>query len=1644
MKRFISCIMVVLMITSILPMSVFAQELNQPKLSIDSTQASPGEVFDVNVTLENNPGIVSANIKIDFDEGLTLVGATNGDAFSTLTYIPPKQLSSTGRITSSCQFAWSGFDIADEDIKDGTILTLSFEMSEEAEIGDSFNITISNNAGDVIDKNLNQFSLSAASVITAVDYTPCDVNDDGSINMLDVVLLSRYIVDGCKYDPDGYAVNINEKAGDFNGDTSLNMLDVVLTSRYIVDGCKYVPAPDGYGVKPVAPDKTCVHTLQATEEKEPTCTEEGNIAYWQCTKCKKYFADENGASQISAEDIVVAKKDHISVTIPGYPATPDREGLTDGAKCDVCGEELIEQKPIPISEYAIKYYIGDGDAYLENLYNNGEINNSNPLSYSSETGVDKLYNLNVPGYIFGGWYTMSDGQGELYTKIEPGEKGLIELYAYMTPREYTVQFKSDLVPVDSDKYTVGVGLSLPAPKLEGYIFVGWSDGDGDVIKQIPAGTTGHKTYEANWLSERNQAWTKKDLDDPIIYEDENEILFTYEIGEIRNVPLYVIKDFGKITSDGVSKTETVEYSTTITDTEMKKYSEAVSNATTESFGWSLSNEWSKNVSVNEGWAQKSGMSEEEINSYCKNDSNNWYVSSGSSGSETTTNVDSDQEFNLNTNTKNTKKYELNDTTRTADFTAELDASYKTKVGIEIPIEGIPIEAGNEFGIGLNVKYNQNQVKNTKTGDIEDETDVSKEGYYTHTSSTSNNSSSWNTSSSYGGSASVSESNQVAKAISEEISNTYEYGESYIDTENQTNTQNFVTTNTGSKEYSSVITHSTAVQEKVTKTYTTENTKSGYHRWVIAGTAHVFAIVGYDIKSESYFVRNFTVMDDEMHEFEDYSYSYASYDDNQNGVIEFEAPDEIVEYVAAKTTKTEGLEVNKEGVVTGYTGDDKFVIIPEYFVITNNDKTKSVIKVTGISSEAFSGNTNIEAIELSDFITEIPEPFVDKDGIEHGCFEGCSSLVSVTGEGIIKIGDRAFSGCDNLRAFTIDENVIEMGDNVFEDVDSFIVKAANMSIIEASLKSGAKEIIVYVSDKCTDLKDKTMTVADSTESFTFNGYGKIFENVYINSDAEKTEINRATFISTGKTPLTVSSNELILQEVYIDSPAIGLICSANTTEINLYGESYISSANENAVLCKSINLGKLKNDYFSHLHISGNVLLNGVIENESYLDVNPGEIVEIDEDTFGKYKKGTINVTFNPNGGSVATDKETKTVFFGQLYGELPTPTREHYSFIGWFTAAEGGEEITADTEVKTLSNQTLYAHWSRNTYKVNFNANGGSVSTANKNVESGATYGSLPAPTRTGWTFKGWFTATSGGSQVTANTTVALSGEQTLYARWEVNSYTVTWSGVSNCSITVKRTSSPNKGAATGNLSSGATVYYGDILSVTYDASTGYSIASKGSTSITVTRNITKSDIYATVSANSYTYTIKYQSVNGTDLGSDKVTAKFGETKTITPPWKNGYTTPAAQSVKWDATSKTITFKYPIYAAATEQQMASGSWSYGFVAGTGPSYVAYAQWRNRTSTSVQVNIRWVQSIYKATYGNNQYFNSTIGGVSTGNIHIVPASRWWNYTTSDSVTKESGWVTVPVSATATSVSISTSMWAEDWSGSWSKTMTIPTY
>lgn len=148
--------------------------------------------------------------------------------------------------------------------------------------------------------------------------------------------------------------------------------------------------------------------------------------------------------------------------------------------------------------------------------------------------------------------------------------------------------------------------------------------------------------------------------------------------------------------------------------------------------------------------------------------------------------------------------------------------------------------------------------------------------------------------------------------------------------------------------------------------------------------------------------------------------------------------------------------------------------------------------------------------------------------------------------------------------------------------------------------------------------------------------------------------------------------------------------------------------------------------------------------------------------------GTANptVTFDANGGD-APAPGTKSVTYNSPYGTLATTNRTGYTFDGWFTASTGGTEVTASTTVTSAFDHTLHAQWTPDTYTVTFEANGGDpVAPSTKSVTFDAAYGALPAATRADYAFNGWFTADTGGTQVTAATTVTTAGNHTLYAQW--------------------------------------------------------------------------------------------------------------------------------------------------------------------------------------------------------------------------------------------------------------------------------------
>ncbi len=161
--------------------------------------------------------------------------------------------------------------------------------------------------------------------------------------------------------------------------------------------------------------------------------------------------------------------------------------------------------------------------------------------------------------------------------------------------------------------------------------------------------------------------------------------------------------------------------------------------------------------------------------------------------------------------------------------------------------------------------------------------------------------------------------------------------------------------------------------------------------------------------------------------------------------------------------------------------------------------------------------------------------------------------------------------------------------------------------------------------------------------------------------------------------------------------------------------------------------------------------------------------------YAQWTAAMYTVTFDANGGTTPVPT-SKVVTYDAAYGTLATTSRTGYTFNGWFTAASGGSQVTAATIVNTAANHTLYAQWTGLTYTVTFDANGGTTAVpTSKVVTYDAAYGTLATTSRTGYTFNGWFTAASGGSQVTAATIMTTAENHTLYAQWTALTYTVTF-----------------------------------------------------------------------------------------------------------------------------------------------------------------------------------------------------------------------------------------------------------------------------
>lgn len=1155
-KRLWSFVLIVSLVFSGLPCSHILAEQSDSKaikIIVENKTIRAGEEFTVDISVKNNPGILGAGLKVNYDSNLTLTKAESGEAFSPLVITKP------GNMKSPYQVVWDGVEISGDEIKDGTILTLTFRASSEVSPGDKLKFEVTTEQGEIVDSNLNPLDVEIeGGDIHVTNYTPGDVNDDNKINSTDVILMRREIAGG-------YETKINTKAADVNADGKINSTDVILVRRYIAGG---------YGVelKPSDGKSEHKHTLVAVDKKEATCTENGNIEYWQCTSCDKYFSDSQGLNSILLPDTVINAKGHTSVIDPAVAATYDSTGLTEGTHCSDCGTVLVKQEVIPQlkkTEYSITYHLYEDDVYLQKQ----NIENTNPDSYSSEKGLT-LNNLKCDGYIFEGWYDGEGANANQVKQIAVGEKGNIDLYAHWSAREYTITFDSPLAKVDSIKYKVNEGATLTNPEWFGYTFVGWTDEEDNLVESIPKGTIGNKTLRANWTSKRNQTRPVNKLGKPITIENEKEgqYLFAYEIGQMENVPLYTIKDFGN--TSGLTISETITASGTINEATSKSIVNTIASATTKTSSWTLSKAWNDSITLIESHTDESGK--EVVDSSSKVTSKSKVTVDGK--------VKSGESASSKTNTDGTS------------------AKIGAKVGSDTKV--YTAEVSGEYGV-----------------DSED-------------SKTNSKTKAWNKSNSVDKSKSSSKSESNSTAISSKISDTYGYNKTHSEGGSEALATSESTTSSTSNEYATAMTYSTQKTETTSKTYSNADAPEGYYRLVCAGTIHVFAVVGYDIATSSYYVYTYGVQDDNTYDFIDYSRQTHNFDDYENGILPFEVPYEVNKYIDDALVDSKGLVYDSEtGTVVDYTGTATDVRIPDYISTDNGDGTTSVVKIVGIEKNTFAGNKDIKSVKLSKHIKEIPAQ----------AFEGCKSLQSITDEGVEKIGEKAFSGCTDLEDINITKQVTELGKNAFKNVKHVSVRAKNVSVADAAVASGAKQLVVNLADLEDTLSNKTYNVPSTTDYFEINGGNKTYNGLKIVSDAKETAINGFVFENNKTAPIVSSSSKMNLSRITANSDGFAVTLSADNTSLALYGTIKLKSSGSNAVLSKNISLSRLNSGIVGKMELTGNLMICGSIEGKNLLTFEQGDIVTINEESYENLLNGSlewIRESEMPEGATVVGQKWT--------------------------------------------------------------------------------------------------------------------------------------------------------------------------------------------------------------------------------------------------------------------------------------------------------------------------------------------------------------------------------------------------------------------
>ena len=269
----------------------------------------------------------------------------------------------------------------------------------------------------------------------------------------------------------------------------------------------------------------------------------------------------------------------------------------------------------------------------------------------------------------------------------------------------------------------------------------------------------------------------------------------------------------------------------------------------------------------------------------------------------------------------------------------------------------------------------------------------------------------------------------------------------------------------------------------------------------------------------------------------------------------------------------------------------------------------------------------------------------------------------------------------------------------------------------------------------------------------------------------------------------------------------------------------------------------------------------------------GMVITDDITIYAKWSTKSYTVSFDTGDGS-KVDSQT-VAYMDHASKPMVDPTKTGHDFAGWYVD-ELLETEYDFADMAIMGDTTIYAKWTLHSYTVSFDTVGGST-VDDQLVEYGSTITAISSlPVKTGYTLAGWYKDAAYGERFDATTPI--TADITVYAKWNINTYTVSFETGEEVSSVAAQTIEYQKNATKPT----------DPTRTGYDF-VGWYTSDTYTTEFNFTGTAITADTTVYAKWNIHSYTVSFDTSGGSTVAPQTVEYQKNATKPATDPTRTGY-----------------------------------------------------------------------------------------------------------------------------------------------------------